>query len=504
MMGARQQLVRAARMGALLAGASLALVSSAAEPDAPAAAVATVVSVSSLPPPPPHEWASLDASVFENRVHGNGLVSMPQMQKYLDGLYGKIKASAGVPDWPGQVYVSADTTLNAHSSASGNLFLHIALIQSAESEDEIYAVLAHEFSHVYLNHQATYESHNVASNLSTFGLLLGRVAGKIGGGASGGAVKWGLGDTIGVANSLAHDALIPVWQRDVEQQADMAGVYLSMLAKYSYPAGFKTFLERLITIEKQEASLAAAAAAAAQQAGAPASTASAPRRTHATAQEREALLTEQVTPVLPRPRPAVRKAPWQAALREAQTAEILAHYALLPQIAKAHAAGKHADALKLARKAAAGATEGDGTMLLTLQNAMQLNGIAKPEQSLLLFRSKDWKQPSWSAVRQALYVGFLPAEPVQGSQLMGEFFKIFGEVPAAMPDVIAFYTQANNVIEKNLMAARCLPYASYRDACLDAANTEQERAAALAKNKAREEQLTNNAVDKMKKMFKLN
>lgn len=493
----------AVRLGALLAATLLAsgAAFSAAEPDP--SALASVVSVTQLPPPPPHEWANLDASVQENRVHGNGLVSMPQLQTYLDGLYAKIKASAGVPDWPGQVYISADTTLNAHSSASGNLFLHIALIQSAESEDEIYAVLAHEFAHVYLNHQATYEAHNVAANLSTLGMVLGRVAGKITGNV-GGAVKWGLGDTIGAANSLAHDSLIPVWQRDVEQQADMAGVYLSMLAKYSYPAGFKTFLERLITIEQREAAVAAAAAAEAQKAGTVAASGSAPRRTHATAQERETLLTERVTPVLPRPRPTVRKAPWQAALREKQTAEILAHFALLPAIAQAHAAGKHGDALKLARKAASGTTEGDGTMLLTLQNAMQQNGVSRLDQSLLLMRSKDSKQPSWNAMRQGLTLGFLPAEPAQGSALMAEAFKLFGEVPAAMPDVIAFYTQANNVVDKNLMAARCLPYASVRQACLDAANTEQERAEALAKAKAREEQLSTNAVDKFKKMFKMN
>ena len=483
---------------AVISLASLAILPAlAAEPVA-----AGLVTVTQLPPPPPHEWTSLEASINENRVHGNGLVAMPALEKYLNTLYAKVKASAGVPEWPGQVYISADTTLNAHSSASGNLFLHIALIQSAETEDEIYAVLAHEFAHVYLNHQATYESHNTASNLGAAARLFGALTGKITGNASG-AVKWGLADTIGAAESLSHDALIPVWQRDVEEQADMAGVYLAMLEKYSYPAGFKTFLERLATIEQRDSHAMAALLAAAPKAANGASPAP-PRRTHATAKEREALLSERVAPVLPRPRPAPRTAPWKQALREAQTAEILAHFAMLPRIAEAHAAGKHAQALQLAKKAASGATENDATMLLTLQNAMQLNGAPPLEQGRVLAKSRESLQPSWNALRQSIALTALPSNPALGNEAMGVLFTAFGELPAAMPDTIAFYKLTNYGLGQTALLARCTLYASYRNACIDSSKTEQERKDDIAKTKAREEQLGNNAAEKVKKLFKWN
>ena len=485
---------------ALLAACSLSVqtLPAVAAPD-----VATVVSVTQLPPPPPHEWPSLQTSLNENRVHGNGLVSMPVLQTYLNGLYAKIKASAGVPEWPGEVYISADTTLNAHSSASGNLFLHIALIQSAESEDEIYAVLAHEFAHVYLNHQATYETHTTAANLSAVGKLVGLLAGKINP-AAGSAASWGLADTIGAADSMAHDALIPVWQRDVEAQADMAGVYLTMQANYSYPAGFKTFLERLATIEARDAAVAAAAASAAAAAGTNAGPGpGAPRRTHASAQEREAVLTAQVAPFLPRPRPAVRKAPWQAALRDPQTAEILAHFALLPVIAQKQAAGRLGEALQLAKQGASGATEGDATMLLTLQNAMRLTGAPQTEQGMVLMKNREWKQPSWNALRQGTYLIFLPGQPARGKEMIELLYAYFYEPPAAMPDVIAFYTAIGEVPAKTALLLRCSLNGNYRAACGDAAKTEQERQQDIAKQKAREEQLGNNGAEKIKKFFKL-
>jgi Zn-dependent protease with chaperone function len=469
--------------------------------------VPVVTKVAELPPAPAHQWTDLQANLNDNRIHGNGLVSMPALQKYLNDLYAKLKASAGVPDWPGSVYISADTTLNAHSSASGNLFLHIALIQSAETEDEIYSVLAHEFAHVYLNHQATYESHNTAENLRLAGTVVGMLAGKITG-ATTGAVKWGLGDTIGAADSLAHDALIPVWQREVEQQADMAGVNLSMRSNYSYPAGFKTFLERLATIEQREAAVAAAitAAEAAKAANKPGimfvSADATPRRTHATAQEREAQLTELVAPLLPRPRIAPRKAPWQAALRDPNTAEILAHFALLPRIAQLQAAGKQGDALKLAQTAASGATAGDATMLLTLQEAMRRTGAPPINQALVLLSNKDWTERSWNAMRQGVYLGFLPAQPAMAKEMMTALFTTFGEPSAAMPDMVAFYLQTKDQFALTGMLARCLQYASYRKACGESSKTDQERAQEESKAKARTDQLGKNAADKVQKFFK--
>ncbi|HEX9173313.1 MAG TPA: M48 family metalloprotease, partial [Telluria sp.] len=355
-----------AAFAALAGHASLAI---GADPAPPEARIPSVIKVGELPPPPPHEWADLQADLNDKRVAGNGLVSMPALELYLNGLYAAMKRSAGVPDWPGGVHIIADSTLNAAASASGNIYLHMGFIRSAETEDEIFAVLAHEFAHVYLNHQAAYEAHVMAAN-ARFGLntLLLLAKKKLPGAATG----WGVFDSVALAGTVAHEAVIPVWQRAVEEQADMFGATLALRNNYSYPAGFKTFLERLASVEKEDAErLAALASASAQATGAaPAS----PRKTHADAVAREAALTEQVKPLLPRPRPAARKQPWQAALKERATAEVLAHFALLLKIEQLQASNRNADALKLAQNAASGASYGDATMVLTLADAMRRTG----------------------------------------------------------------------------------------------------------------------------------
>ena len=111
---------RGARLYAgLLALPLLTLCASAqAEAEAESKMIAAVTTVGELPSAPPHQWSDLAADLNDNRAAGNGLVSAPALQRYLNRLYTSIKTAAGVPEWPGQVYISSDTTLNAHASAS--------------------------------------------------------------------------------------------------------------------------------------------------------------------------------------------------------------------------------------------------------------------------------------------------------------------------------------------------------------------------------------------------
>lgn len=98
-----------------------------------------------LPPAPKHTWQNLNEDLNNHRADGWGLVSMPEMEQYLNGLLYKIKATTGTTDWPGAVHITAETSLNASSSAAGNIYISLGWLQSAESEDEIFAILSHEF-----------------------------------------------------------------------------------------------------------------------------------------------------------------------------------------------------------------------------------------------------------------------------------------------------------------------------------------------------------------------
>src|SRR5690348_8951679 len=99
-------------------------------------------SAGELPPPPRHNWQDINEDLNNHRADGWGLVSMPEMEQYLNSLLYKIKMATGTTDWPGAVHVTADTSLEASSSAAGNIYIPIGWLRSAESEDEIFAILS--------------------------------------------------------------------------------------------------------------------------------------------------------------------------------------------------------------------------------------------------------------------------------------------------------------------------------------------------------------------------
>src|SRR5690606_35396354 len=63
----------------------------------------------------------------------------------------RIKVAAGVPEWPGKVYILATSDMNATATGAGNIYISLAWLDNAESEDEIVALLSHEFAHIYLH-----------------------------------------------------------------------------------------------------------------------------------------------------------------------------------------------------------------------------------------------------------------------------------------------------------------------------------------------------------------
>ena len=484
--------LQAVLMAVLLAAAGITQAEDKTDPPMPA-----MNTIGELPPAPPHQWADLTADLNDNRTAGNGLVSAPALCKYLNQLYASMKTAAGVADWPGAVYISSDTTLNAHASASGNIYLHMGLIRSAESEDEIYGVMAHEFAHVYLNHQAAYEAHQLAAN-AAFGVKA-VLAGFFGKKLPGASTGWSAFDSVSLVDGVMQESLIPVWQREVEEQADMFAATLTLRERYSYPVGFKTFLERLAVVEQRQLDsqpLAAGTAPAASAAP------EAKRKTHASAREREDVLTAKMLPLMPRPRPAARIAPWQAALKDKETAEVLAHYAMLPEISKLQAAGRHADAVKLAGKAASGATAGDATMVLVLQDAMRQAGAGMDEQRTALLRNRSWPERAWSVQYQAAAL-VRPDQASFAKEFLQEQYAYFGEAPRTWPDMVGFYFRTGDSLSQLALLAKCTTDARFRAACADRGRTDAERQQAAAQQAARQQQQMNNVEQKIKDKFKL-
>lgn len=487
---------------------------------------ATTISVlapdARLPPPPPRTWSDPVRDVDVYRVQGWGLVSMPAMQRYLDRLYASIKATAGQPDWPGAVYILSAPEMKATATPAGNVFISLGWLRTIETEDEIVALLSHEFSHVYLDHHAGQDVRNAVD-------LMSRLA----------SVAWALANrnlptngsngimAIAATHEVGMGIAMPAWQRSQEDEADRLGAALSHRMGYSYTQGFKLFLEHIesydatqqkaaeaLSLRAAESQRAAAVRSAAEEArrqlGTPkdaftqtatdlqvglaghvADIETSLKRTiadvknrvtdnHESAASREDTLTAAMMPLLAgKPRPPPRTERWKAVLAERDTAVILQQYALIPSIEAAISARNLPEARRLAQQAASGVTANDAAPLVYLQmvtELMQPGAVATDLQA----RNLRAAERSWQfQLRQAQILA--RRDRARARLLAEQQFEYFRKAPPAWPDLIAFYRDNGFIDQAKAMAQDCVwAQPSYRVACLESAKTESDRSAERA------------------------
>ncbi len=486
---------------------------------------ANVETVGTLPPPPSRTWPSLTDDLNSNRADGWGLVSMPEMERYLNGLLAKIKTTAGVPDWPGSVHITADTSLSAASTAAGNIYVSVYWIQVAESEDEIFALLSHEFGHVYLNHYAAYDVKTAGETAAEVTSIAWSYANK-----RASATSWTGVDNIFVVESLGTRALFPAWQRSIEEQADRFGATISLKCGYSYPDGFKTFLERIGTYDQQAKqrqqklkemqtaadrekirqnpgqqslpavpgttsaqlqSLSALQSALSSATGTPIDiktsaaettfdvthslednigvAAEALQETHGDAAEREADLRKQVMPLIGNSSPDARTEPWIKARKQGATPTILAHYALIPDVQTLEAQKRYGEAAATAEKAASGPTANDGMPLFMLANLSALSGASRQDATIqTLRRNLNARERSWQ-VQVNLASRMATKDRRQAEAFLQQQFEYFGEAAPTWPSIIAFYRDGGDSERAKNMALTCsAKYPAYRTACVAA------------------------------------
>lgn len=505
--------------------------------------------VGQLPPVPANrQWPDAAQDVRDQRAQGYGLVQLPQMQAYLDGLLVRIKQAAGVPEWPGGVYITAVSELEAYCTGAGNIYISLAWLESAESEDEMVALLSHEFGHVYLDaHQlgTAVTASDETAKWAAIGLTLAKKAGN--------ATGWTAVDSLLLSYEAGKNMLAPAWGRKEEELADRFGASVSLQLNYSFSRGFKTFLERQATWEAQNAErrgaeklqLLAGLKQASEERVRKQNTG--PKggaqdafqdvqialnggfveasqglgnalkeavrtitQTHPDTEARLASLTEQVLPLMEgKPRPAATLAPWRQALAQPQTAAILKNYRLAADAQTALQQQNHAKARQLALAAAAGPTAQHAlpAVLLNLTegyaSVAEARGRRAPARSAatdpLERNLKSEPDRAWH-----VYVlrasGLLNAgQPVQAKAVMKEGFDYFGNSPAAWPDAIRFTAQTQGWPSARKLAQDCTSrFPSHGSICMQAAQSPED----LAAIQQRSEQKAKNLTDKWFKKTK--
>jgi Zn-dependent protease with chaperone function len=132
--------------------------------------------------------------------------------------------------WPYEFHVIPQKEINAFALPGGPMFINIGAIVEADNEAQLAGVMAHEMSHVYMQHSA-----KQASKAQWAGLL-GALGGLFGGGTAGSLARLGI--------QLGAGSLMMKYSRADESQADAVGAIIMHRAGYD-PRALADFFQKL-------------------------------------------------------------------------------------------------------------------------------------------------------------------------------------------------------------------------------------------------------------------
>lgn len=247
---ARRRLWPLALLGALLAGCETMPTAVSELPGLSSLAQKPASPLDPLPAPEARAWPDPAQDVMNQRARGFGLVHAPEAQRYLNGLLARIKAAALVPEWPGEVHLLAQSSLSAYATGAGNIYVSLPWLQSVQSEDELVALLAHEFGHVYLHYhslEGAIASADTAAGFASLGLGIAYKTAQ--------AQGWNQVDTLQASYALGKTLTTALYGQTQESAADRFALHITHRLGYSYEHGTKAFLERLGGWEQQNDAL---------------------------------------------------------------------------------------------------------------------------------------------------------------------------------------------------------------------------------------------------------
>jgi beta-barrel assembly-enhancing protease len=143
------------------------------------------------------------------------------------------KLAAVIPQeysWPYEFHVIPQKDINAFALPGGPMFVNVGTLVAADNEAELAGVMAHEMSHVYLQHSAKQASKAQWTN------MLGALGGLFGGGVAGGLARLGI--------QLGAGTLMLKYSRNDEAQADAVGAIILYKAGYD-PKALAEFFQKL-------------------------------------------------------------------------------------------------------------------------------------------------------------------------------------------------------------------------------------------------------------------
>ncbi|MGZ4834184.1 MAG: M48 family metalloprotease [Terriglobales bacterium] len=136
--------------------------------------------------------------------------------------------------WPYQFHVVQQKEINAFALPGGPIFVNVGTIVAADNEAELAGVIAHEMSHVYMQHSI--KGMRKQGTTQAAGQILGGLLGAVLGGAAGALANMGA--------QLGAGVLSMRYSRTDEAQADAVGAIIMYKAGYN-PIRLAQFFQKL-------------------------------------------------------------------------------------------------------------------------------------------------------------------------------------------------------------------------------------------------------------------
>lgn len=142
--------------------------------------------------------------------------------------------------------VEEDQMVNAISLAGGIVYVTTGLMNDVTSDDELAGVLAHELVHTVYHHVEQHvQKQRKASSKQIWAALITVLAGF----AGGGEVAAAAGQLM-IGYQLVNTAALSGFSRELETEADRAGVLLMTKTPYN-PVGLLTFMQKLAVEDRR-------------------------------------------------------------------------------------------------------------------------------------------------------------------------------------------------------------------------------------------------------------
>ncbi|WP_185967951.1 M48 family metalloprotease [Thalassotalea sp. PS06] len=200
-----------------------------------------------------------------SHVRRHTIVEAPTLQRYVQAIANKLANAWSDSSAKTNVIITNSFDYSVAVDARGNILVPIGFIFNAESDDEVAMMLAHELSHLFLNHHARAESfEEQQEQVDTLAFLVQKANilkdSELIDTSSGTELKYEPTQQgqkniekasyyANLINTFSNDIWSTAWGRKQEEEADLLGMDLATQAGYS-PRASRTCLQRLDSIQK--------------------------------------------------------------------------------------------------------------------------------------------------------------------------------------------------------------------------------------------------------------